>query len=64
MNRSISALSRAKRFLFSSYMLPAVENNRSDAIYVGEGARYRLAICDSCGNDPSTIGKSWLSEME
>ena len=49
MNRSISALSRAKRFLFLSYMSPAVENNCSDAIEVGEGARYHLAICDSCG---------------
>ena len=27
----------------------APENNRSDAIDVGGGARYRLAICDSCG---------------
>ena len=30
MNKRVSAFSQASRFLFSSYMLPAPENNLSD----------------------------------
>ena len=32
MNKRVSAFSGASRFLFSSYMLPAPENNLSDGL--------------------------------
>jgi len=39
MKWSISALSGANRFRFSSYISPAVENSLSDVTEVGGGAR-------------------------
>ena len=42
-NSSISAFSGAKRFLFSSYISPAVEKSRSEGTDIGGAKRYRNA---------------------
>ena len=69
---SISALSGAKRFLFSSYMSPAVENSVSEGTDVGGAERNLIANSASGGKSvfcPPAVqicsmeGYQWLCEI-